>query len=68
LEKTAGSVDYLCVIWADAALAIGDVNTAELQALQAWRFRKDGRDWTEWRKDFDLRLSERKARDKNKKP
>ena len=67
LEKTAGTTDFLCVIWADSALAIGDVTTAELQAMQVWRFRGDGSNWSDWRKDFDARLEERKRRDRDKK-
>ncbi len=66
LSKTAGNTDYLCALFADAALEIGDILTAEQQARKVLRYKSEGRNWVPWQENFDRKLDERRKRDKQK--
>ncbi len=56
LEKTAGSTDYLCALWADSALDLGDLLTAREQALCVMRYKSAGSNWHDWLERFDARF------------
>lgn len=64
LSKTAGNTDYLCALWAETALEIGDFPTAEQQALKVMRYKSEGRNWVPWQENFERKLDARRKRDK----
>ncbi|HLX62153.1 MAG TPA: O-antigen ligase family protein [Planctomycetota bacterium] len=62
LEKTAGNTDYLCMLYAECALAAKDWETAAAQAARVRQFSSNGSDWTKWLANFELRLAQQKKR------
>jgi hypothetical protein len=60
LQKTAGTMDYLCVLWAESALAMNDIPTAEEQAARALKYQRAANDLSQWHAHFLVQLSERK--------